>query len=157
MRAGGVWRSLPALCDEGRFILASPQGRGVADALFDIFPGVAGVFRPGWARRRAAHRRATAVRILSPSRTPWSQGAPGAYPFRIELALAADDRSWHYSSLAFRGGQLVEATRDCCHDGGDRNSPILGHAFHLTVEGGTNRGTGLRVAGAGPGHRELIG
>ena len=34
---------------------------------------------------------------------------------------------------------------------------ILGHAFHLAVEGGTNRGTGLWVAGAGPAHRELIG
>ena len=162
VRVRGVWRSLPALCDDGRFVLASPQGRAVVDALLAIFRVAGGVFRTGMGAAAGgppARGRATGDGEWNPAALadPWSQGAPGAYPFRTEFALAGDHRSWHYSGFAFRDGRFLEATGDCCRDGRDRNSAILGHAFHLAVEGGTNRGTGSWVAGAGPAHRELIG
>ena len=162
VRVRGVWQSLPALCDDGRFILASPQGRGVVEALSDIFPGAAGVFRtatdaasggPAAGGPPAGDGGWDSVPSLADL---WSRGAPAAYPFRTEFAIAADERSWHYTDFAFTGGRFVEASADCCHEGRSRNSAILGHAFHLAVEGGTNRGTGLRAAGAGPTHRGLI-
>jgi YVTN family beta-propeller protein len=147
--------------------LASPQGGGVIDSLLAILPRRTGVFRTGMGA--AAGGTAAGGAAVGGPRTgdggwdpdgsladPWSQGDPGAYPFRIEYALVADGQSWRYTGFAFRGGRFVEAAGDCCPDGRDRNSAILGHAFHLAVEGGTNRGTGLRVAGAGPAHRELI-
>ena len=162
VRVRGVWRSLPALCDDGRFVLASPQGRAVVDALLAIFPAAGGVFRTGMGAAAGgppARGPATGDGEWNPAALadPWSQGAPGAYPFRTEFAVAGDHRSWHYSGFAFQDGRFLEATGDCCRDGRDRNSAILGHAFHLAVEGGTNRGTGSWVAGAGPAHRELIG
>ena len=36
------------------------------------------------------------------------------------------------------------------------NSTIVTHAFYLTVEGGTNRTSGLPVSGLGPEHRALV-
>ena len=157
VRVRGVWQSLPALCDDGRFILASPQGRGVVDALSDIFPGTAGVFRTGTDAAASGPPAHDGWGSAGSLEDPWSQGAPGAYPFRTEFALAADQQSWRYTGFTFAGGRFIEASDDCCHDGRAGNSAILGHAFHLAVEGGTNRGTGLAVAGAGPAHRELIG
>ena len=74
---------------------------------------------------------------------------------RIEFALAADDDSWHYAGFAFTGGRFLGASAGCCPDGGDRNAAILNNAFRLAVEGGTNRGTGRAVAGAGPAHRTM--
>ncbi len=161
VRVRGVRRSLPALCDDGRFVLASPQGRAVVDALFAIFPGAAGVFRTGMgapAGGTPAGGRPTGHGGWNPAALAgsWSGGTPDAYPFRVEFALAGDHQSWHYSNFAFQDGRLAETTGDCCQDGRDRNSAILARAFHLAVEGGTNPGTGLWVAGAGPAHRELV-
>ena len=146
-RVGSCWRR--------------PRAAAWSTALLAIFPRGAGVFRTGMgtaAGGAAAGGPPTGDGGWGHAATladPWSQGAPGAYPFRTELALAADGRSWHYSGFAFRDGRFVEAAGGCCPDGRDRNSAILAHAFHLAVEGGTNRGTGLSVAGAGPAHREF--
>jgi len=71
--------------------------------------------------------------------------------------------------LALLGGTLTRSisnpasTSDPDHYtrrviGGDPhyNSTILGHAFYLAIEGGTNRTSGLAVQGVGAGNREQI-
>ena len=148
----GEWQSLPAWCQNGRFLLASAQGAGVNEAFADIFStavqffheqaGVpAGYVVGGGSDQSFASRRSLA--------DPGSLGDPDAYSARLELALAVDDRRWHYSGFAFEEGRFAGSTRGCCYGGEHWNSTILSHAFYLAVEGGANRTTGLRVTGAG--------
>ena len=121
----GVWRSLPALCDDGRFVLASPQSGGVVDSLLAILPRGTGVFRTGVGAAAGGPPTGDGGWGADGSLAdPWSRGAPGAYPFRSELALAADGRSWHYSGFAFRDGRFVGGGRRLLPG---RPRPQLGH------------------------------
>ena len=155
----GEWQSLPAWCQDGRFLLASAQGAGVNEAFADIFStavqffheqaGVpAGYVVGGGSDQPFAPRRSLA--------DPASLGDPDAYSARLELALAVDDRRWHYSGFAFEEGRFAGSTQGCCYGGEHWNSTILSHAFYLAVEGGTNRTTGIRVTGAGEARRAQI-
>ena len=141
VQAGGVWQSMPALCADGRFVLASSQGGAVGQAYADIFSAAVDGKGPG-ARMLQADQRAG--------------GRPDAYSSRLEFALVADEGRWRFSGFAFTDVQFTGSTGDCC-DGAERwNSTILSRAFHLAVEGGTNRSTGLTVDGAGLANRDRI-
>ena len=82
----------------------------MADALSDILPGGAGVLPAGMGAAAGGLPEAGVFRTGMGAATggpptgdgssnpvapadPWSPGAPGAYPFRIEFALAADHQS----------------------------------------------------------------
>ena len=154
---GGAWHSLPARCEGGRFVLASAQGGAVGEAFADIFSTAVGFFH-----ERAG---ATADYLVGadypsgPFRSladPGSLGTPDAYAARTEFALVADGRFSHYSGFAFTEGRFAGSTGDCCHGGEHTNSTILSHAFHLAIEGGTNRTTGLAVAGVGGASRGQV-
>ncbi|MXY25745.1 MAG: hypothetical protein F4Y45_14660 [Acidobacteria bacterium] len=141
VQAEGVWQSMPAWCEDGRFVLASSQGGAVGQAYADIFSTAADGKGPG-------------ARVLQVDQR--AGGSPVAYSSRLEFALVADGGRWRYSGVAFTDGQFAGATGDCC-DGAERwNATILSRAFHLAVEGGTNGATGLTVDGAGLANRDRI-
>jgi len=157
IRIEGEWQSLPAWCRDGRFLLASDQGGGVAEAFADIFSTAVRFFHEE-ASGRAGYLvggddPAGPFRSLA---DPASLGGPDAYASRVELALAGNGERWSYSGFAFRKGRFAGATQDCCYGAEHWNSTILSHAFYLAVEGGTNRTTGLRVDGVGGAGREVI-
>ena len=155
----GEWQWLPAWCQDGRFLLASAQGAGVNEAFADIFATAVRFFHAkagvpaGYVVGGESDQSFASRRSLE---DPASLGDPDAYSARLELALAASDRRWHYSGFAFEDGRFTGSTQGCCYGGQHWNSTILGHAFYLAVEGGTNRTTGLRVTGAGEADRAQI-
>ena len=56
---------------------------------------------------------------------------------------------WTYSEAVFVDGRFAFTTPGPGYGGEHWNSTILSHAFHLAVEGGVNRTTGLSVDGVG--------
>lgn len=58
IRIEGEWQSLPAWCQDGRFLLASDQGGGVNEAFADIFStGARRPDRPAASRHDETDRR----------------------------------------------------------------------------------------------------
>ena len=141
--AGGIWQSMPAWCEDGRFVLASSQGDAVGQAYADIGSTPVAANRP-------------ASRLV-PADHQWAaHGPPDAYVSRREFVLVADGTRWRYSGVAFLDGQYAGTPGDCCDGAGRWNATILSHAFRLAVEGGTNLTTGLAVEGAGLANRDRI-
>ena len=80
---------LPAVCIDGRFVLASSQGSGVTEAYSDIFAVSAGFFHePNGATGTYAYGSDYAAGSLRDHVDPWSQNYPGSYRYRYEFALA---------------------------------------------------------------------
>ena len=144
----GQERLVPALCTGGRFVLGSNQGSAVNEAYSDVFAIAAGFFHEG--AGAPTDYRMGSIRALD---DPALQGNPDAYSDRIEFALAA---TGDYSGFLFRGGRFVVDTTGCCYGAEHWNSTILSHAFHLAVEGGTNRTTGVAVVGVGAANRAQV-
>ena len=158
IRIGGEWRPVPAWCADGRFILASYQGTAVNEAYSDIFGVSVGFFHEEAGATGSyvygADYAAGPIRSLE---DPRSLGDPDSYGSRLEFALARDDRRWYFSGALFAGGRLARWRQDyCCYGAHHWNSTILSHAFYLAIEGGTNRSTGLSVAGVGGASRAQI-
>ena len=91
------------------------------------------------------------IRSLSNPRAP---RYPRDYRDRIEFAFFCmeyiDDECYgDFSGAAFIRGQYFTTFNGCCYGAEHWNSTILGHAFHLAVEGGTNLATGRAVEGVG--------
>ena len=152
------WTPIPAWCVAGRFLLGSWQGTAVNEAYSDIFgvsvgffheeAGAAGTYEYG------SEYAAGTLRSLS---DPGSEFDAASYGSRWEFAMARDDRRFYFSGALFRGGRLWGWFDDyCCYGGQHWNSTVLSHAFYLSIEGGTNRETGLSVAGVGGPNREEI-
>ena len=153
----------PALCSEdGEFILGSSHEGAINEGYSDIFAvstgffheaaGAAGTYEYG------GEYAAGTLRSLS---DPWSvRLQTGAYPYRYEFALGVDptdDRFVFYSGALFQNAELLAWVEDfCCYGAVHWNSTILSHAFYLAIEGGTNRGTGLTVEGAGAANRDEV-
>ena len=159
IRIRGEWQSVPAACsDDGRFIVGSWQGSAVNEAYSDIFGVSTGFFHEAagatGSYEYGGDYAAGTLRSLS---DPQSLGDPDDYRSRLEFALADDGEALHFSGALFVDLQLVAWSPDfCCYGAQHWNSTILSHAFHLAVEGGTNRSTGLAVEGAGASRREQI-
>ncbi len=56
---------------------------------------------------------------------------------------------WTYSEAVFVDGRFAFPVGGPGYGGEHWNSTILSHAFHLAIEGGVNRTTGLSVEGVG--------
>lgn len=152
--------AVPALCEGGRFVLASEQGHAVNEAYSDIFavstgffheaPGAAGAYEYG------SEYAAGTLRSLS---NPASTGDAASYGARWEFALAGGEDEairFEYSRAAFRGGRFHGFRNSCCYGAQHWNSTILSHAFYLSIEGGRNRDTGRSVQGVGGENRTVI-
>lgn len=159
IRIRGEWQSVPALCGEdGRFVLASSQGRAVNEAYSDIFGVAAGFFHEAagatGSYEYGSDYAAGTLRSLS---APGSLGDPADYRHRFEFALANDGRYSYFSGALFQDRTLVGWAREfCCYGAQHWNSTILSHAFYLAVEGGRSQGSGLAVEGAGAANREHV-
>ena len=157
----GEWIGVPAWCVAGRFLLGSWQGSAVNEAYSDIFgvsvgffheeAGAAGTYEYG-----SEYAAGTLRSLSDPGSASVLRAA--SYGSRWEFALALDEEiGWWFSGAIFRGGRLWRWFDDyCCYGGQHWNSTVLSHAFYLSIEGGTNRETGLSVEGVGGANREEI-
>ena len=84
---------------------------------------------------------------------------PDAYERRILFLLEVfedDDRAYFSNIGSVDGGRTLAWLPSWGYDGIHWNATILGHAFHLAVEGGRNRTTGLTVQGVGGANRSEV-
>ena len=156
--ADGV--ELPPICENGRFVLFSNQGRTVNEAFSDIFATAVEFFQhpPGDGPLMADYLIGEDVPngLLRSLANPGSRRIGGTsirYPDAAAGALAfligSDGGLARWIPLAFVNGQFVGALPSTDVGGAHWNSTILSHAFHLAIEGGRNATTGRSVTGGG--------
>ena len=150
----------PAVCIEGRFLLASSQASAIHEAYADIMAEAAAFFHAQNAGTRSDYLQGSdeeAIGVIRSLRDPRSLGHPAAYGERIEFALVDSVFGWDFSGALFIGGAYAGTLEGGGGYGaGHWNSLILSHAYYLAIEGGTNAATGLTVAGAGDADRRQI-
>ena len=168
-RCGVGWvledgRRLPALCDDGRFLLFANHGGAINEAYSDII-GTAvefSVHEPGVGPLRADY--VMFEDTGPPSRSlenPRSIAAVGSYRYpdawghEFRFLVAYDGQYIRYTNIGFVDGQQF-TLRAGGYDGVHWNSTILSHAFYLAIEGGQNRSTGLTVQGVGAANRHQV-
>ena len=96
-----------------------------------------------------------ALTITSRSPIPY----PDAYEKRILFLLVVfeDDGRAYFSDIgSVDGGRTLTRLPFWGYEGIHWNATILGHAFHLAVEGGRNRTTGLTAQGVGGANRSEV-
>jgi Zn-dependent metalloprotease len=169
-------RSLPVLCNAGRFALFSNHGGALHEGFSDVF-GIAAEFflHPvGTGPLRADYKLGEDVPGFGPNRAadvPSSLLAIGssagtlAYPdhmsrsFSFLLGIAQGTRTNPIAvtvlPLTLIGNQIVTLSAT---DGAGvhLNAPIISHAFYLAIEGGRNATSGLTVQGVGAANRLQI-
>ncbi len=158
---------LPALCEGDRFLLFSNQGRAIDEAFADIFATAVEFFRhePGSGPLRADYligedlpagpdrSLATPGRLLIPG---VGTRYPDALSRTVEFLIGFDGRSARWMPVAFVDGQYTGDLPLAGAGGAHWNSTILGHAFYLAVEGGSNATTGRQVSRVGAEQRRQI-
>ena len=169
-------QEFPFLCDDaGRFARGANHAGAVNEALSDIIGTGAEFFfhPPGTGPLRADYQSGEDILGFGPLRAldvPQAftlRARPGPLPYPDHWA-----RSFQYLVLitagtleaprAFEVAPVVLVGRDAflmrsADEGGVHiNMTILGHAFYLAVEGGTNTTSGLHVQGVGGAHRTQI-
>ena len=169
-RCGVVWvledgRRLPALCDDGRFLLFANHGGAINEAYSDII-GTAvefSVHEPGVGPLRADYVMGEdtghPTRSLEKPRATRIEDSTFSYPDRwgheFRFLVAFDGEFIYYTDVGFVDGQQF-TLRDGGYDGVHWNSTILSHAFYLAIEGGQNRTTGRIVRGVGGANRHNV-
>jgi Zn-dependent metalloprotease len=169
-------QEFPFLCDaEGRFVRGANHAGAVNEALSDIIgTGAEFFFHPrGTGPLRADYQSGEDILGFGPIRaldvphafTIRARPSPIPYPdhwarsFQYLVVITAGTPD---APRAFAFAPVVLIGRDAflmrsADDGGVHiNMTILGHAFYLAVEGGTNATSGLRVQGVGGAHRAQI-
>ena len=164
------------MCDAaGRFVRGANHAGAVNEALADVIGTGAEFFfhPPGTGPLRADYQSGEDIVGLGPLRaldepaafTIPAQPRPIPYPdhwarsFQYLVVITAGTPD---APRAFAFAPVVLIGRDAflmrsADDGGVHiNMTILGHAFYLAVEGGTNATSGLRVQGVGGAHRAQI-
>ena len=156
-------RQFPAACsDDGRFLLTSSQGEAVDEALADVFGVSAGFFHEQDGATGSYELGADlAFGVIRSLSDPTARRYPGAYRDRIEFAFFCteyiDGECYgNFSGASFIRGRYHTTYDRCCYGAQHWNSTIISHAFHLAVEGGTNRATGRAVEGVGAADRAAI-
>ena len=166
----------PFLCDaEGRFVQGANHAGAVNEALSDVIGAGAEFFfhPPGTGPLQADYQSGEDVLGFGPLRTldvpaAFSRRAhphPIPYPdhwaqsFQFLVVITAGTReaprAFEFAPVVLRDGEpflLPSANQGGIHI----NMTILGHAFYLAVEGGTNATSGLSVQGVGGAHRAQI-
>ena len=153
----GVFRPdvglLPALCVDGRFLLAYAGAGAVNEGYSDVFGESIGFYYEDEGASAdwlvGGDLGGDPIRSLI---DPRALGDPDFYDDRFEFALTRGGLlGWDYSRHGFvRGEYAGSLPEDAFGYGGDHwNSLILSHAFYLAVEGGMHRTSGLRVEGVG--------
>ena len=151
---------LPAVCEDGRFVLFSNQGRAVNEAFSDIFATAVEFFHhdagsvplpadyligediPDGPTRSLANPRS---RTIGGARVRYPDAAQGA----LEFLVGFDGRVARWIPLAFVNNRFAGELPSTDVGGAHWNSTILSHAFYLAIEGGRNATTGRSVTGVG--------
>ena len=172
----GEMQEWPFLCDaEGRFVRGANHAGAVNEAFADVIGTGAEFFfhPPGTGPLRADYQSGEDIVGLGPIRaldvphafTIRARPRPIPYPDHWERSfqyLVVITEGTRDAPLAFDVAPVVLMGRDAflmrSADGGGVhiNMTILGHAFYLAVEGGTNATSGLHVQGVGEAHRAQI-
>lgn len=168
-------REFPALCDAGRYVLASNHGGAINEAFSDAF-GVAAEFfhQPaGTGPLRADYKAGEDVTGFGPvraadvpgslgvssslGRIPHPDHASGMFSFLVAIAegTRANPIAVTLAPYVFVGNQI--AGLPSTNNGGVHwNSTVLSHAFYLAIEGGRNATSGISVQGVGGANRAQI-
>ena len=172
----GEMQEWPFLCDaEGRFVRGANHAGAVNEAFADVIGTGAEFFfhLPGTGPLQADYQSGEDIVGLGPLRaldvphafTIPARPSPIPYPdhwvrsFQYLVVITAGTRD---APRAFDFAPVVLMGRDAflmrsADVGGVHiNMTILGHAFYLAVEGGTNATSGLHVQGVGGAHRAKI-
>ena len=146
---------VPAMCIDGRFVLAYAGAGAINEGYSDIFGESLGFFYEDQyvsadyeVGGDSSH---SAIRYLN---DPKRQNHPDIYRDRYEFALIQGEHGWDYSEFMFIDGQFVGTTGRYGYGGQHWNSLILSHAYYLAVEGGTHGSSGVTVEGIGGANRE---
>ena len=151
---------LPAVCENGRFVLFSNQGRAVNEAFSDVFATAVEFFHhdPGSGPLTADYTigedmPAGPIRSLANPRSrrigATSVRYPDAVPGALEFLVGFDGQVARWIPLAFVNGRYAGELPQTDVGGAHWNSTILSHAFYLAIEGGRNATTGRTVTGVG--------
>ena len=172
----GERQEWPFLCDaEGRFVRGANHAGAVNEALSDVIGTGAEFFfhPPGTGPLRADYQSGEDIVGLGPIRaldvphafTIRARPSPIPYPdhwahsFQYLVVITAGTRdaprAFDFAPVVLRGRDAV-VMRSADDGGVHINMTILGHAFYLAVEGGTNATSGLRVQGVGGANRAQI-
>ena len=172
----GERQEWPFLCDaEGRFVPGANHAGAVNEALSDVIGTGAEFFfhPPGTGPLRADYQSGEDIVGLGPIRaldepaafTIPAQPRPIPYPdhwahsFQYLVVITAGTRdaprAFDFAPVVLRGRDAV-VMRSADAGGVHINMTILGHAFYLAVEGGTNATSGLHVQGVGGANRAQI-
>ena len=152
---------LPAWCVNGRFLLASSQGGAVHEAYSDIFGEALGFFHEDAGASAdylvGGDHEFGPIRSLIDPKSLRNGFYPDTYGDRYEFAIMRDaDGFWDYSGIVFVDRRFAFSLDGFGYGGSHWNSLILSHAFYLAIEGGTHRGSGMRVEGVGGANRAAI-
>ena len=172
----GERQEVPFLCDDaGRFVRGANHAGAVNEALSDVIGTGAEFFfhPPGTGLLRAGLSECEDIVGLGPLRaldepaafTIRARPRPIPYPdhwahsFQYLVVITAGTRdaprAFDFAPVVLRGRDAV-VMRSADAGGVHINMTILGHAFYLAVEGGTNATSGLRVQGVGGANRAQI-
>ena len=159
----------PAVCIDGRFVLAAAQAWALEEAYADIFAQAVGFFHADAGAAadyvlEGGDQTAPVLRSLADPRSiPLYRSVPqyvfpDTYGDRYEFALVwiVEGESVHFSPFLFQNGQYALTTRRRFYGAEHWNSTILSHAFYLAIEGGTHRTSGTTVEGVGGDNRAEI-
>ena len=150
----------PAVCQNGRFVLASSHAGAIHEAYADIIAEATAFFHARNAGTEGDYLQGSdeeALGVIRSLRDPHALRDPAAYGELREFALVDSVFGWDYADAVFIGGEFAATLGGLGGYGGDHwNSLILSHAYFLAVEGGTNASTGLTVEGAGAANRLQI-
>ena len=173
--AFGERQEVPFLCDDaGRFVRGANHAGAVNEALSDVIGTGAEFFfhPPGTGLLRADYQSGEDIVGLGPIRaldepaafTIPAQPRPIPYPdhwahsFQYLVVITAGTRdaprAFDFAPVVLVGRDAVVMPVDA--GGVHFNMTILGHAFYLAVEGGTNATSGRRVQGVGGANRAQI-
>ena len=174
--AFGERQEVPFLCDAaGRFVRGANHAGAVNEALSDVIGTGAEFFfhPPGTGPLRADYQSGEDIIGLGPLRaldepaafTIRARPSPIPYPdhwarsFQYLVVITAGTRdaprAFDFAPVVLMGRDAV-VMRSADAGGVHINMTILGHAFYLAVEGGTNATSGLRVQGVGGANRAQI-
>ena len=169
-------QEFPFLCDaEGRFVRGANHAGAVNEALSDVIGTGAEFFfhPPGTGPLRADYQSGEDILGFGPLRaldvphafTIRARPSPIPYPdhwarsFQYLVVITAgtrdDPRGFDFAPVVLMGRDAF-LMRSADFGGVHINMTILGHAFYLAVEGGTNATSGLHVQGVGGAHRAQI-
>jgi Zn-dependent metalloprotease len=173
----GLGNRRPFFCNGGRYVLGASHTGALNEGFSDVFgtsielfsqPLGAGPLKADYLMGEditgsGPHRSLSNPASLPIDHDSGTMPQPDHLSKMINYALvvtsgtATNPTSVTYSPIGFSNGNFVFFLNSGTDGGGvHHNATIIGHAFYLAVEGGSNPTSGVSVAGVGAGNRAQI-